>query len=55
MIAGVLDHRGGHRAVRATYDGQPGPPRAARAGGCSTASSELEGDEGARELLAARA
>ena len=26
VIAGVLDHRGRHLAVRATYDGQPGHP-----------------------------
>ena len=31
VIAGVLDHRGRHLAVRATYDGDAGPPGAARA------------------------
>jgi molybdenum cofactor cytidylyltransferase len=50
VIAGVLDHRGRHLAVRATYDGAPGHPVLLERRLLDHVS-ELEGDEGARTLL----
>ena len=42
------------RAVRATYDGRPGPSGRCSARRCSTRVGELRGDAGFRELLSAR-
>ena len=53
VIAGVLDHRGRHLAVRATYDGAPGHPVLLERRLLDHVS-ELEGDAGARELLERR-
>ena len=50
VIAGVLDHRGRHLAVRATYDGAPGHPVLLERRLLDHVS-ELEGDSGARGLL----
>ena len=50
VIAGVLDHRGRHLAVRATYDGTPGHPVLLERRLLDHVS-ELEGDHGARTLL----
>jgi len=50
VIAGVLDHRGRHLAVRVTYDGQPGHPVLFERRLLDHVS-ELEGDHGARSLL----
>ena len=50
VIAGVLDHRGRHLAVRATYDGAPGLPVLLERRLLDHVS-ELEGDNGARTLL----
>jgi molybdenum cofactor cytidylyltransferase/nicotine blue oxidoreductase len=50
VIAGVLDHRGRHLAVRATYDGKPGHPVLLERRLLDHVT-ELEGDVGARELL----
>jgi len=50
VIAGVLDHRGRHLAVRATYDGAPGHPVLLERRLLDHVS-ELEGDNGARTLL----
>ena len=51
MIAGALDQLGGHDAVRATYDGAPGHP-VVLSRRVMDAAGELEGDAGARDLLA---
>jgi molybdenum cofactor cytidylyltransferase len=50
VIAGVLDHRGRHLAVRATYDGKPGHPvlLERRLFG---RMRDVTGDHGARNLL----
>ena len=50
VIAGVLDQRGRHLAVRATYDGAPGHPVLLERRLLDHVS-ELEGDNGARTLL----
>jgi CTP:molybdopterin cytidylyltransferase MocA len=50
VIAGVLDHRGRHLAVRATYDGVPGHPVLMERRLLDHVG-ELEGDAGARTLL----
>ena len=50
VIAGVLDHRGRHLAVRATYDGAPGHPVLLERRLLDHVG-ELSGDAGARELL----
>ena len=50
VIAGVLDQRGRHLAVRATYDGKPGHPVLLERRLLDHVS-ELEGDIGARDLL----
>jgi molybdenum cofactor cytidylyltransferase len=50
VIAGVLDQRGRHLAVRATYDGRPGHPVLLERRLLDHVS-ELEGDAGARKLL----
>ena len=50
VIAGVLDHRGRHLAVRATYDGQPGHPVLLERRLLDHVV-ELDGDTGARPLL----
>jgi molybdenum cofactor cytidylyltransferase len=50
VIAGVLDHRGRHLAVRATYDGKPGHPVLLERRLLDHVS-ELEGDVGTHELL----
>ena len=50
VIAGVLDHRGRHLAVRATYDGQPGHPVLLERRLLDHVI-ELDGDTGARPLL----
>ena len=50
VIAGVLDHRGRHLAVRATYDGAPGHPVLLERRLLDHVA-ELEGDSGARTLL----
>ena len=50
VIAGVLDHRGRHLAVRATYDGAPGHPVLLERRLLDHVS-ELDGDAGARTLL----
>ncbi len=51
VIAGALDQLGGDDAVRATYDGQPGHP-VVLGQRVMDAVSELDGDVGARDLLA---
>lgn len=51
VIAGALDQLQGHDAVRATYDGKPGHP-VVLGTRVLAAVPELEGDAGARELLA---
>ena len=50
VIAGVLDQRGRHLAVRATYDGRPGHPVLLERRLLDHVG-ELEGDAGARKLL----
>jgi CTP:molybdopterin cytidylyltransferase MocA len=50
VIAGVLDQRGRHLAVRATYDGSPGHPVLLERRLLDHVT-ELEGDVGARDLL----
>jgi len=50
VIAGVLDHRGRHLAVRATYDGRPGHPVLLERR-LLDRMGELDGDMGARKLL----
>jgi molybdenum cofactor cytidylyltransferase len=50
VIAGVLDHRGRHLAVRATYDGAPGHPVLMERRLLDHVV-ELDGDTGARPLL----
>jgi CTP:molybdopterin cytidylyltransferase MocA len=50
VIAGVLDHRGRHLAVRATYDGKPGHPVLMERRLLDHVT-ELDGDVGARPLL----
>jgi len=50
VIAGVLDQRGRHLAVRATYDGKPGHPVLLERRLLDHVT-ELEGDVGARALL----
>jgi CTP:molybdopterin cytidylyltransferase MocA len=50
VIAGVLDHRGRHLAVRATYDGRPGHPVLLERRLLDHVI-ELDGDTGARPLL----
>ena len=50
VIAGVLDHRGRHLAVRATYDGAPGHPVLLERRLLDHVG-ELRGDAGARDLL----
>jgi CTP:molybdopterin cytidylyltransferase MocA len=50
VIAGVLDHRGRHLAVRATYDGAPGHPVLLERRLLDHVA-ELGGDTGARTLL----
>jgi molybdenum cofactor cytidylyltransferase len=50
VIAGVLDHRGRHLAVRATYDSRPGHPVLLERRLLDRVG-ELEGDIGARKLL----
>jgi molybdenum cofactor cytidylyltransferase len=50
VIAGVLDHRGRHLAVRATYDGRPGHPVLMERRLLDHVV-ELDGDTGARPLL----
>jgi CTP:molybdopterin cytidylyltransferase MocA len=50
VIAGVLDHRGRHLAVRATYDGAPGHPVLLERRLLDHVA-ELDGDSGARTLL----
>jgi molybdenum cofactor cytidylyltransferase len=50
VIAGVLDHRGRHLAVRATYDGNPGHPVLLERRLLDHVG-ELDGDTGARALL----
>ncbi len=51
VITGALDQLGDHDAVRAIYDGAPGHP-VVLARRVMDAVGELEGDVGARELLA---
>ncbi len=51
VIAGALDQLGRCDAVRATYDGRPGHP-VVLGRSVMDAVSELEGDVGARDLLA---
>ena len=51
VIAGALDQLGRCDAVRATYDGQPGHP-VVLGRSVMDAVTELEGDVGARDLLA---
>ena len=50
VIAGVLDQRGRHLAVRATYDNRPGHPVLLERRLLDHVS-ELDGDIGARKLL----
>ena len=50
VIAGVLDQRGRHLAVRATYDGRPGHPVLLERRLLDHVR-ELSGDTGARDLL----
>jgi molybdenum cofactor cytidylyltransferase len=50
VIAGVLDQRGRHLAVRATYDGRPGHPVLLERRLLDHVG-ELDGDMGARKLL----
>jgi molybdenum cofactor cytidylyltransferase len=50
VIAGALDHLDGHDAVRTTYGGTPGHP-VVLGRPVMEAIGELEGDQGARELL----
>jgi CTP:molybdopterin cytidylyltransferase MocA len=50
VIAGILDQRGRHLAVRATYDARPGHPVLLERRLLDHVS-ELEGDTGARKLL----
>ena len=50
VIAGVLDHRGRHLAVRSTYDGAPGHPVLLERRLLDPVI-ELDGDTGARPLL----
>jgi molybdenum cofactor cytidylyltransferase len=50
VIAGVLDQRGRHLAVRATYDGRPGHPVLLERRLLDHVG-ELSGDTGARDLL----
>jgi CTP:molybdopterin cytidylyltransferase MocA len=50
VIAGVLDQRGRHLAVRATYDGTPGHPVLLERRLLDHVG-EIEGDTGARGLL----
>src|SRR3954447_24580156 len=50
VIAGVLDQRGRHLAVRATYDGAPGHPVLLERRLLDHVA-ELDGDTGARPLL----
>jgi molybdenum cofactor cytidylyltransferase len=50
VIAGVLDHRGRHLAVRSTYDGEPGHPVLLERRLLDHVI-ELDGDTGARPLL----
>jgi molybdenum cofactor cytidylyltransferase len=50
VIAGVLDQRGRHLAVRATYDSRPGHPVLLERRLLDHVS-ELDGDIGARKLL----
>jgi molybdenum cofactor cytidylyltransferase len=50
VIAGVLDQRGRHLAVRATYDGSPGHPVLLERRLLDHVA-ELDGDTGARPLL----
>ncbi|HET6551602.1 MAG TPA: nucleotidyltransferase family protein [Solirubrobacter sp.] len=51
VIAGALDHLPGYDAVRATYGGKPGHP-VVLGRPVMDAVGELEGDAGARDLLA---
>jgi CTP:molybdopterin cytidylyltransferase MocA len=51
VIAGALDHLEDHDAVRAVYGGRPGHP-VVLGRSVLAAVPELEGDAGARELLA---
>jgi molybdenum cofactor cytidylyltransferase len=51
VIAGALDHLEGHDAVRAVYGGTPGHP-VVLGPRVLAAAGELEGDQGARDLLA---
>ena len=51
VIMGALDHLGGFDAVRAVYGGAPGHP-VVLSRRVLDAVGELEGDAGARELLA---
>jgi molybdenum cofactor cytidylyltransferase len=51
VIAGALGELGDHDAVRATYDGKPGHP-VVLSRRVLDAAGDLEGDMGARELLA---
>jgi CTP:molybdopterin cytidylyltransferase MocA len=51
VIAGALDHLEGYDAVRATYGGAPGHP-VVLSRPVMDAVAELEGDTGARDLLA---
>jgi molybdenum cofactor cytidylyltransferase len=51
VIAGALDHLDGYDAVRATYGGKPGHP-VVLGRRVMDAVGELEGDVGARDLLA---
>ena len=53
VIAGVLDHRGRHLAVRATYDGDPGHPVLLERRLLDHVS-ELDGDTGARDAARGR-
>jgi CTP:molybdopterin cytidylyltransferase MocA len=50
VIAGALDHLEGHDAVRAVYGGVPGHP-VVLGPRVLAAAGELEGDQGARDLL----
>jgi molybdenum cofactor cytidylyltransferase len=50
VIAGALDHLEGHDAVRAVYGGTPGHP-VVLGPRVVAAAGELEGDQGARDLL----
>jgi molybdenum cofactor cytidylyltransferase len=51
VIRAALDQLPGHDAVRALYDGQPGHP-VVLGPAVLAAAGELQGDQGARELLA---